>query len=435
VTRMRVGLTVVTTAALLAMGAPAAFGQAAPTADIAAGNTGAQLAGTTGAQQATTCPTPKLKGLPKTPKFTNATIHFTLTGITPGSAYIVKAGDAEVLGGTAAGSVVKNKFLLPDQGAHDGKVMIAAIIDVENCANAPWKVEKRIPYKATVAPPAATPTPAVPAGAPAAAVPVKPVPTPPIKLPKLKLPKPITELLPPTGPPPSRRTWLTPIDGGARLDQKLSEPVLSRLERRVQKASSSNALLGLGIVGGLFVIATVGGFLAFRHRDQVSFERAQLEQLKHLEEGDPGLGFSEDPDAPLPAEAAPFAAEAVDEAAVTEPIPAVIPANGGTVPPPVVSEADRERHRAEVESELQRILNEAGIEAELEGILGDARAEAERSGIALDPDLMLHALCEEINGSAKLSDTRRTELRDMFAGIIAEEAQQPPAQAEQVPAQ
>jgi hypothetical protein len=419
---MRVGLTFLISAALLAMGAQASFGMPTPTAETAAG--------TTGAQQSSTCATPRLAGLPKTTKFTNATIHFKVTGVTPGSAYVVKAGSTEVLGGTATGSVIKNKFLLPDQGTHDGQVMIGVISD---CANAPWKVQKRIRYKATPAPPApATPAPvAPPVGAPPAGVNGKPVPTPPIKLPKV--PKPITQQLPPPGPPLSRRTWLTPIDGGARLDQKLSEPLLSRLERKVEKASSSSALLGLGIVGGIFFISTVGGFLAFRRRDDVSFERAQVEQLKHLEEGDPGVGSSEDPEAPLPPEAAPFAAEVVGaESAVTEPIP-TIHTDGAPAAPPAVSEAEHQRYRAEVEAELQRILNEAGLEAELAGILNDARAEAERSGIALDPDLMLHALCEEINGAAKLSDTRRTELRDIFAGIIAEEAQQAPAPVEHVP--
>ena len=34
---------------------------------------------------------------------------------------------------------------------------------------------------------------------------------------------------------------------------------------------------------------------------------------------------------------------------------------------------------------------------------------------------MLQALCEEINGSAKLSDVKRDQLRSMFADIIAEE--------------
>ena len=91
-------------------------------------------------------------------------------------------------------------------------------------------------------------------------------------------------------------------------------------------------------------------------------------------------------------------------------------------------------HRAEVEAELGRILNEAGLEAELEGILGDAREEAERHGIALDADLMVQALCEEINGSAKLSDPKRAELRNMFAEIIAEESHHVSAEAQHVPA-
>jgi hypothetical protein len=234
---------------------------------------------------------------------------------------------------------------------------------------------------------------------------------------------------------------LMPIDGGARLDQRLTAPELGRLERKKEKANSSNALLGLGIVGGIFTLVTVFGFLAFRHKDEVEFERAQTEQLKHLEEGDPGMGYSEDPDAPLPAaELAPFATEAEPAAEAeppgTEPLVASVgTTNGASIEQPVVNEADLHKYRAEVETELQRILNEAGLEAELEGILADARAEAERYGIALDPDLMLKALCEEINGSAKLSETRCEELRAMFAGIIAEEAQQAPAHAETVPTQ
>jgi hypothetical protein len=255
--------------------------------------------------------------------------------------------------------------------------------------------------------------------------------------------------LPDTGPPPSRRTWLMPIDSGARLDQKLSLPELSRLEQKNEKANSSNALVGLGIFAAILTLAGGGGFWVFSRRDTVLFERAQLEQLKHLEEGDPGLGFSEDPDAPFaPAEAAPFAAAAepvptepvLTEGEPTEPAPTE-PAPTEPAPTEVLpvgahpNGASPSQRQAEVEAELQRILNEAGLEAGLEGILVDARAEAERSGIALDQDLMLQALCDEINGSAKLSDTRRDELRSMFAGIIAEEAQQAPAHAEQVPAQ
>ena len=119
---------------------------------------------------------------------------------------------------------------------------------------------------------------------------------------------------------------------------------------------------------------------------------------------------------PLPTAGAPT------EPAPAEPQPVGAQPNGAP---------QAERH-AEVETEVHRILTEAGLEAGLEGILVHARAEAERSGIALDQDLMLEALCDEISGSAKLSDTAREELRSVFAGIIAEEAQQAPAALEQV---
>ena len=42
---------------------------------------------------------------------------------------------------------------------------------------------------------------------------------------------------------------------------------------------------------------------------------------------------------------------------------------------------------------------------------------------------MLQALCDELNGAAKLSDPARAELRSQFEQIIAEEAQQVPQQA------
>ena len=163
-------MTVSVTAVLLATGAQVSFALPDPTAataPTAPTTTTGTASGTTGPQ---TCPTPPLKGLPKTPKFTNATIHFKLTNVTPGSAYIVRAGDREVLGGTAVASTEKNKFLLPDQGTHDGKVVITAIVDIENCENAPWKLQKKIHYNAVTAPAAAPAAPA--AGTPAAGTPV-----------------------------------------------------------------------------------------------------------------------------------------------------------------------------------------------------------------------------------------------------------------------
>src|SRR2546423_9168173 len=152
VTRMRILLIGLIAAAFLGAGAQVAFAVLDPATDGTA-------AGTTGAQQSTTCPTPKLKGLPKRPKFTNATIHYTLTGLTPGATYLMKAGRAEVGAGGAPTPTVKGSFLLPDQGTVNKKIVIAAIVQMDSCENAPWKIEKRIPYKAVTPPATATPTP------------------------------------------------------------------------------------------------------------------------------------------------------------------------------------------------------------------------------------------------------------------------------------
>jgi hypothetical protein len=78
-------------------------------------------------------------------------------------------------------------------------------------------------------------------------------------------------------------------------------------------------------------------------------------------------------------------------------------------------------HREQVESELQRILADAGLGAEVDGILADAKEEAERQGVPIDSDMMLKALCDETNGSAKLSPTARGELESRFKRIVDEE--------------
>jgi hypothetical protein len=423
VTRMRAGLFFLILAALLAAGAQATIALAQD--PVPAGTT---ATGATGVQSATSCPKPRLTGLPKRPKFTNATIHFKLTKITVGSVFLISAGYGEVYGATAETPTVKGKFLLPDQGTKDKTILIKAVVDTESCTNAPWKLQKKINYKAVT--PATPTTPATPApGAPAAANPAAPTPAPavppvkPVKPVKVKPVKAPWQIRPEVGTKLSLRTWIVPIDGASRMQERVAQARLSRLEQETDKASSSNALVGLGLVGALFMASTIAGLWVFVRRDEVQFERAMAYQLKHLEEGDfsvlPDEGHEEGP--PLEAiEDAPFVDPTpVPSEAPTEPIAAATP-----VPPvPAPSPADVMRHRREVEEELQRVLNEAGLEAELQGILVDARHEAERQGVALDTDLMLQALCDEINGSAKLSDVKREQLRTMFASIIAEESQ------------
>jgi hypothetical protein len=440
VTRMRAGLMVLILPAFLATGAQASSGVLADT-----GTTGA-----TGAQTATTCPTPKLK-VPKRPLFTNATVKFKLTNMTKDAGYVIKAGNTEVWGGAAAGATVKGQFLMPYQGAKDSKTSIAAVIDLDACENAPWKIQKKVEYQAATTPAAATPTtPATPATPPPAAVtPAKPTPTPtPTPIKPVKLPKPITQRLPDMGPKPGLRAWLPPTDGGSRIEQRIEPPKLGRLERKADEASSTHALVGIAIVFVLFAIATVAALAIFRRRDEIQFERALGEQLKHLEEGDPGLEFADqDPSTePIPAaEVALFAAPAAEAAAATEAAPpAELPAEAPTeVPIETPAEAPTEalpqpvaangtngtpaEHRAEVEAELQRVLDDAGLQAELQGILAEARSEAERQGIAIDTDVMLQALIEEINGSTELSDAARTQLRSKFEQIIAAETERVPA--------
>jgi hypothetical protein len=418
---MRAGLTFLILAALLAAGAEATVAVAQD--QVPAGTT----SGTTGVQSATSCPKPRLTGLPKVPKFTNATIHFKLTNMAVGASYLISAGKAEVWGGTAQTPTVKDKFLLPDQGPKDRKIVIKAIVDTENCTNAPWKLQKKIRFNAVTPATPATPAPPAPAAGntPAAPTPAPAVtPVKPVKIKPAKPPKAPWQIRPHLDTPLTLRTWMVPIDGASRMEDRVSQPRLSRLEQETDTASSSNALVGLGLVGALFIASTIGGLWVFIRRDEVAFEAAMAYQLKHLEEGDfsllPDEHHEEGP--PLAAiDQAPFSdpTPAAPSEAATEPLAEAAPA----APVPAPAPADLLRHRTEVEQELQRVLNEAGLEAELQGILAEARSEAERQGVALDTDLMLQALCDEINGSAKLSDVKREQLRTMFAGIIAEEAQ------------
>jgi hypothetical protein len=423
----------------------AAFVAAGAQVAIALVDPASQSSGTTGAQTTSTCPTPRLGGLPKHAKFTNATVKFKLSNLTSGSTYLISAGGGEVLGGTAFQSTLKGTFQLPDQGPKTRRIPITAVIATDSCENSPWKVQKKIHYKGYAVPaapktPPATPAPkATPTPTPTPAVTPKATKTPVIKPPKL--PKPLTQKAPAVTPL-SVRTWITPIDNGARLAEKLPQPKLARLEQKADKASSNNALIGLAIVFSLFAVSTVAAFMAFRRRDEIQFEAALSAQLSHLEEGDPGFA----PSAEEPS-TAPFAAAMADSApaealdapaegeAPTEVLPEPVAANGAAAEgapaeqPVLEQPAQAEQTPAEVEAELQRILDDAGLQAELQGILADARSEAEQHGVAIDPDLMFQALCEELGGSAALSEPARAELRSKFDRIIAAEAERVPQQA------
>ena len=154
---MRVCLTLLISVAFLGAGPQSSFAVLDPTAGSAAGpaatTPAGSAAGTTGAQQsAATCPTPRLKGLPKTPQPANAVVPFKLTGLIAGAQYVLRVADFEVTGGVASGSVVKNKFTLFDPGGNPDKVLIAVVVDTDACSNAPWKLQKSIGFKAAPAP-------------------------------------------------------------------------------------------------------------------------------------------------------------------------------------------------------------------------------------------------------------------------------------------
>jgi hypothetical protein len=209
-------------------------------------------------------------------------------------------------------------------------------------------------------------------------------------------------------------------------------PVLSRTERRAEKAKSSAALVGLG---GLFLVTglgAIGALAILKRKDDMVLEDAFGVLPQHLEEGSPDmLRAAEEPDT------APLAAHMLEHAP-----PVVLPPESPAVPPPVPASEEPEPvaangngngagstfHREQVEAELQQVLAEAGIDTEVATILADAREWAEREGIEVDSDLMLQVLCDELGG-ASLSESRREDLLSMFRTIAAEEAAHVPQQA------
>jgi hypothetical protein len=416
------------TAAFLIPGAQAAFALPDPAAAVPAEQ--AAGVGTTGAQTTSACPEPRLKGLPKHATKVNATVPFKITGMTQGTDYLIKFGRGEVQSGAVAQTgTVKNTFKVPEQGPKSRKIAVVAIVSNTQCENSPWKLTKKLRYKGvplpeTATPPATAPTQTpVPTTPPNSAIPTpggKPVkpPTPASTLPKL----------PPKGPLLTIRTWLTPLDGGSRLDKPPTPPELSRTERRAEKASSSAALVGLA---GLFVllgVSVIGGLVVLKRRDDVLIEEAMGVLPQHLDEGSPDMHEGEEPEtAPLH----------INGAAASEPAPEAVPA-AEVVPEPVLAgngngQPSPAHHRAQVEAELQRLLTEAGVEAELGGIIAEAKAEAERSGVAIDSDVIVRALTDELNGVAALSESKRAGLRSMFAEIVAEETSRATEDAERVP--
>ena len=411
-----------------------------------------------------------------------------LSGVTPGTEYLLKVNNREVKDGIAQSDKVSRKFRMPNLGDERREARLVMVLANDACENSPWKLKQKMGYRPPVQPetqstppantpapdPTPTPTP-TPTPAPAVTTPT-PTPTPTPKPTQTTPIKPIVPKQPvtttPTGPAKDAKAWVTPLDPYTRLSEKAPQPVASINpdERVTEEANSTAALLGLL---GLFIV--IGGISAVAW---TKFRRYDDEQLAALINPDGKLpsmlddaavdmgGGVKDADAAVAAAGATGlgvgGARATEanggkkngkDKQVEEPpkrakrveIKAPAMFGGAAVPPAVNGDTHTNgngapavngngahapngeppsAYRNEVETELQRILHDAGLDAELEGILTDARAEAERRGVPMDPDLMLRALTDEADGSAKLSDAAKGELKQRFERIADEERSQ-----------
>jgi hypothetical protein len=384
-----------------------------------------------------------------------------LSSVAPGSEYLLKVNGLEQKSGKAKTDKVSRKFRMPDLGAKQGKAHLVMVVANDACENSPWKFKQTMGYRPPVAQ-----TPALtPAQTQTQTQTQTPAPTPaPVSAPKPV--KPVVPKVPavPHEPPKGAKAWITPKDSLSRSEEKAPQPAanaIPRLERKTDKANSNAALFGLG---GVFIL--IGGISAIAWTRFRRYDDAQLAQLLsstgkieklpsmlddsavdlHVTSGgtvatDAAAHYDQAPAGQRPGDPAPKRAKQVSVKGLVVP-PAQKPPAPATpseaptekqhiapvVPtgaPPKVngngSHPETHTYREEVEAELQRVLSEAGLDTELQGILSDARAEAERQGVSLDSDLIMRALCGEVNGSARLSDTAKGELKQRFQRIADEE--------------
>ena len=424
-----------------------------------------------------------------------------LTGVTPGTEYLLKVGGREVKQGVADSDKVSRKFRMPKLGDKRRDVRLVVVLANDGCENSPWKLKQEMGYRPPPVQPKAQETPSSPPvsqpqsnPAPTPSPAPTPTPAPAVSSPAPKPVKPVQTkpFVPkqPAGvvsePPKDARTWLTPLDVYSRGSEPPPQPPPSAdpLDRKTEQANSTAALLGLA---GLFIL--IGGIAAMAWTRFRRYDDEQLATLLNPDGKLPSLlddnavdlgadgmsgaagaiavagaqraaedkGSNERADAigeqqaqmtPRPAvPATKITAPIVPPASVAggspseapteqQPVPASASGNGANGAahangaPPNGANGTHAAHgangtarsyRQEVESELQRILQDAGLEAELEGILGDARAEAERQGVPMDSDLMLRALTDDVEGSGRLSDSAKGELKERFQRIAAEE--------------
>jgi hypothetical protein len=238
-----------------------------------------------GAQAAQACTEPALGDIqPRGEE--HALIPFELTGLTPGSDYLLKVNGRERKSGTAPADTVKRRFRLPHMGDSKRRVTVEVVIANDTCENGPWKLKQKMTYTPAPEPVPVTPTP-TPAPSPTPAPQANPTPSPPpapsppaapsITKPAPKsqppvpppavapsIPKPLAE------PPRDGKAWMSALDPYQKLENdppKLNPAQLARTEQPSDPANSTAALVGLG--GIFLLLCGIGaiGWTKFRRYD------------------------------------------------------------------------------------------------------------------------------------------------------------------------
>ncbi len=238
-----------------------------------------------GAQAAQACTEPVLQDT-----FPYATagqlVPLGLTGVTPGTEYLVKVNGREVKQGVAESDVVQRKFRMPKLGDKRRDARVVVVLANDGCENSPWKMKQELGYRPPAAQPKATQEPATPPATqpqpqqsnPAPA----PTPAPAISSPAPKPVKPVQTkpFIPkqPAGvvgePSKDARAWLTPLDVYSRSSEAPPQPARDPLDRKTEDANSTAALIGLA---GLFILVSGIASLAWTR-----FRRYDDEQLSAL---------------------------------------------------------------------------------------------------------------------------------------------------------
>jgi hypothetical protein len=263
-----------------------------------------------GAQAAQACTEPALGDI-RARATEKQLVRFELTGLTPGSEYLLRVNDRERKSGIAASDKLSRRFRMPTFGDSRRRVKVEVVVAHDGCENSPWKLEEKMTYQPAPEPqtPSAEPAPAPqasPQPAPAPSPSPPPVPAPPdppavdsTPAPQPAVPAPApkpTAPAPPaptaTEPPREAKAWVTPQDPYQRAENpplKLGQNAIARVEQPSETANSTEALIGLG---GVFLLLGGTVLMAWNR-----FRRYDNERLHEIENPDGKLPSHLDPKA------------------------------------------------------------------------------------------------------------------------------------------